>query len=89
MDEAEENKTFMVRFRDLILRVILRIGKFITCSKVSIKSSCCDHINNTTNTTNTTIISNNNTPENGVRRIDHSQSDPSIHKPPKNNNIVS
>lgn len=66
VETVEEAKKLSVRFRDLIVRLFVRIGKLITCNKITIKSSCCEHVDNHTETHNTNIY---NTPPQEKRRL--------------------
>lgn len=66
---VQDTKKLSIRLRDFVVRVVVRIGKLVTCNKVSLKSSCCDRIDNhtenhvTTNTTNNSTHSPKLTPE--------------------------
>ena len=88
VNEAQEliqdTKKLSVRFRDFMVRVVVRIGKIITCNKVSLSSRCCEKIENH----NETIINNttnNNSPPLSSHKVtipinEFLQLDPAVQK---------
>ena len=54
-EDVKEVKKLSIRIRDVIIRLFVRIGKLITCNKITIKSSCCELIDNHTENHNMNI----------------------------------
>lgn len=68
MGEEDEKKSIMVRFKDFIVRVFVKIGRIITCNKITIQSSCCE-VKNVDNHTSVHNVTYNNTPESMLKNI--------------------
>lgn len=64
-----DKKPLRIRFRDFIVRIVIIISKLISCNKITLKSSCCDKIDNHVET-NVTYNSPHISPEVNTRHVE-------------------